>query len=321
MSRAFLSDSELRGLSEDGDGIALVSQALFAPADFSDASRAAHRIFGAAAARVSAAVGGVAEPLPPELGLVAPSVARQCCAESGVWAVVLELTGQFRARAALALVATTRPVRSEETIAVLMDSVARDIEVAFRVELQKNVAVEMAPWSVGSGCWPVAAQGDRGMVALDFDLERRAGGPARLRLYGEASLVRDLAALVRPQAAVAAQVAAPQPIVAEPAALDALEQVEEVEDTSVRLAAEIGGSVLPLVELAALRAGQVIRLDRLAGELATLSALGREMARGEVVVEDGYLALRLVEVASPAEWLNPLTPETSGSRGRPAVRA
>ncbi|MBI3892995.1 MAG: FliM/FliN family flagellar motor switch protein [Candidatus Wallbacteria bacterium] len=116
-------------------------------------------------------------------------------------------------------------------------------------------------------------------MSLDFDLETGPGRPSSLRLFAEPSFVRELACLVRPPRL--AQPATPQP--PQPVRCEQSTAHAAVPDRPIRLFAGIGSSVMPASEMLALEAGQVIRLDRLAGELATLSIDGQHLATGEVV--------------------------------------
>lgn len=67
----------------------------------------------------------------------------------------------------------------------------------------------------------------------------------------------------------------------------------------LRAAVELGSAELSVGRIAALGPGCVVRLDRLAGDPADLTVNGRLFARGEVVVIEGRLGLRLTELAGP----------------------
>jgi len=64
----------------------------------------------------------------------------------------------------------------------------------------------------------------------------------------------------------------------------------------VNAAVELGRAELPLRDLARLGAGSVVRLDRLTGEPADLVVNGRPFARGEIVIVDDHLGLRVTEL-------------------------
>lgn len=67
----------------------------------------------------------------------------------------------------------------------------------------------------------------------------------------------------------------------------------------VRTAVELGATDLLVRDLAALGPGSVLQLDRLVGEPADLTVNGRLFARGDVVVVDDHLALRITELVDP----------------------
>ena len=61
-------------------------------------------------------------------------------------------------------------------------------------------------------------------------------------------------------------------------------------------AVELGRAELRLRDLSRLVAGSVVRLDRLIGEPADLVVNGRAFARGEIVIVEDHLGLRVTEV-------------------------
>ena len=66
----------------------------------------------------------------------------------------------------------------------------------------------------------------------------------------------------------------------------------------VNAAVELGRAELQLRDLARLAPGSVVRLDRLTAERADLVVNGRVFARGEIVIVDDHLGLRVTELAS-----------------------
>lgn len=66
----------------------------------------------------------------------------------------------------------------------------------------------------------------------------------------------------------------------------------------VSAAVELGRAELRLRDLARLGAGSVVRLDRLIGEPADLVVNGRAFARGEIVIIEDHLGLRVTELLS-----------------------
>ena len=73
-------------------------------------------------------------------------------------------------------------------------------------------------------------------------------------------------------------------------ALDAIE---------MRLTVEIGAARLTLAELAALRPGEVVELDRRADERVDILVNDRLLAHGEVVTVGERFGVRIVELAGP----------------------
>jgi len=69
----------------------------------------------------------------------------------------------------------------------------------------------------------------------------------------------------------------------------------------VRAAVELGAAELLLRDIAALSPGSVVRLDRGMGDPADLTVNGRLFARGDVVVVDDHLGLRITELAEAAD--------------------
>lgn len=74
--------------------------------------------------------------------------------------------------------------------------------------------------------------------------------------------------------------------------------LERVMDIPVRISLEVGSATLSVRELVALNQGAVIELDRLAGEPLDVLVNGSLIAKGEVVVVDEQLGIRLTELVS-----------------------
>jgi flagellar motor switch/type III secretory pathway protein FliN len=68
-------------------------------------------------------------------------------------------------------------------------------------------------------------------------------------------------------------------------------------DAPIELCIELARFTLPLGELSALRAGEVLSTGRAIGELVTLSAGGRVFARGELCEVDGEIGVRIAELS------------------------
>jgi flagellar motor switch protein FliN/FliY len=72
---------------------------------------------------------------------------------------------------------------------------------------------------------------------------------------------------------------------------------------SVRLSVEVGATMMPLAELAALEAGSVIALDRQVHEPLDICANGTRIARGEIVAVDGRYGIRITELVAGEQRL------------------
>lgn len=82
--------------------------------------------------------------------------------------------------------------------------------------------------------------------------------------------------------------------------------LDMVLDIPVRITLEVGGADMPIRDLLQLHQGAIVELDRQAGEPLDVLVNGTLVARGEVVVVDDKLGIRLTEVVSPAERLQSL---------------
>lgn len=71
-------------------------------------------------------------------------------------------------------------------------------------------------------------------------------------------------------------------------------------DVQMELAAQIGEHTMPVREVLGLAVGSIIRLDRSAGDPLAVLINGRVFARGEVVVQNDFLGVRITMVERPA---------------------
>lgn len=76
---------------------------------------------------------------------------------------------------------------------------------------------------------------------------------------------------------------------------------ESVLDVAVTLSMEVGRTRIPIRDLLQLEQGAVVELERDAVEALDVFVNGAWIARGEIAVVNGKLAIRLAEVISPAE--------------------
>ncbi|MBK8803912.1 MAG: FliM/FliN family flagellar motor switch protein [Fibrobacteres bacterium] len=79
--------------------------------------------------------------------------------------------------------------------------------------------------------------------------------------------------------------------------------LEQLQDIRVPVRLHLGGCKMTMEELLNLEIDQVIQLDRLAGEAVDVVVNHRHMAKGEVVVVNNHLAVRLISLLSPEERL------------------
>lgn len=71
-------------------------------------------------------------------------------------------------------------------------------------------------------------------------------------------------------------------------------------DVGVTLTVELGRATLTLGQLADLRAGSVIALEKLAGEPLDVIVNGKAIAQGEVVLLDEKLGVKINEIVARA---------------------
>jgi flagellar motor switch protein FliN/FliY len=91
---------------------------------------------------------------------------------------------------------------------------------------------------------------------------------------------------------------APRAAAAMPAAPRPLEALSNVE---MSVSVELGRARLLVRELLELRAGSIIELDRAVGSPVDILVNGTVFARGEVVVIDDELGVRITDVVEPEE--------------------
>ena len=112
---------------------------------------------------------------------------------------------------------------------------------------------------------------------------------------------------------VAEQQLATDPLNAQPASLDTLEDtsiasssgqdvnLDVLLDVPVTISMEIGQTKMNIRNLLQLNQGSVVELDRLAGEPLDVMVNGTLIAHGEVVVVNEKFGIRLTDIISPAE--------------------
>ena len=73
-------------------------------------------------------------------------------------------------------------------------------------------------------------------------------------------------------------------------------RIGKIKDVKVPLEVHLGGTEVTVEEVAGIRVGTIIELDRLAGEPVDLLAAGERIARAEVVVIDENFGIRITEM-------------------------
>lgn len=79
------------------------------------------------------------------------------------------------------------------------------------------------------------------------------------------------------------------------------ENIKRLLDVELDLVVRFGVTNMPLADIVRMGTGSMLELDRAVDEPVDILVNGRPLARGEVVVIDGYYGVRIVEILSPAE--------------------
>ncbi|MBA4417576.1 MAG: flagellar motor switch protein FliN [Syntrophus sp. (in: bacteria)] len=77
-------------------------------------------------------------------------------------------------------------------------------------------------------------------------------------------------------------------------------------DVSVEISVEIGRSKIPIGELLALSKGSIVELNKVAGESVDILVNEKLLGRGEIVVVNEKLGVRIVEIITPKERVQEL---------------
>jgi flagellar motor switch protein FliN/FliY len=72
-------------------------------------------------------------------------------------------------------------------------------------------------------------------------------------------------------------------------------------DVPLKLTVELGRSRLPIHEILELTNGSILALEKLAGEPLDVLVNGKLIARGEAVVVNGNLGVRVTEIVAAAK--------------------
>lgn len=77
-------------------------------------------------------------------------------------------------------------------------------------------------------------------------------------------------------------------------------------DVSVEISVEIGRTKMSIGELLALSKGSVVELNRLAGESVDVYVNEKLLGKGEIVVVNERLGVRVTEIVTPKEIVQKL---------------
>lgn len=72
-------------------------------------------------------------------------------------------------------------------------------------------------------------------------------------------------------------------------------------DIPIEIVIELGRTTLSVKDLSELKTDDIVQLDRAAGQPLDIRAGGRLVGRGEVVVQDDRVSLRVIELFERAE--------------------
>jgi flagellar motor switch protein FliN len=87
---------------------------------------------------------------------------------------------------------------------------------------------------------------------------------------------------------------------------DGMKNLDFLLDIPLHVTVEVGRSKILIKDLLAMREGNVIELDKLAGEPLDLYVNARLIARGEAVLINEKFGIRLTDVVSPSERIEKL---------------
>ena len=82
--------------------------------------------------------------------------------------------------------------------------------------------------------------------------------------------------------------------------------IDNLLDISVEVSVEIGRAKLAIGELLALTKGSIIELDRIAGESIDIYVNEKLLGKGEIVLVNERLGVRIIEILTPKERVQEL---------------
>ena len=77
-------------------------------------------------------------------------------------------------------------------------------------------------------------------------------------------------------------------------------------DISIEVSVEIGRTKMPIGQLLSLSKGSIIELNKIAGESVDILINGKLLGKGEIVVVNERLGVRIVEIVTPKERVQEL---------------
>jgi flagellar motor switch protein FliN/FliY len=82
--------------------------------------------------------------------------------------------------------------------------------------------------------------------------------------------------------------------------------IDSLLDIPVEISVEIGRAKMPIGDLISLSRGSIVELNRLAGESADIYVNDKLVGKGEVVVSNERLGVRVLEIVTPKERVQKL---------------
>jgi flagellar motor switch protein FliN/FliY len=82
--------------------------------------------------------------------------------------------------------------------------------------------------------------------------------------------------------------------------------IDSLLDIPIEIAVEIGRTKMAIGELLALSRGSIVELNRLAGESADIYVNEKLVGKGEIVVANERLGIRVLEIVTPKERVQKL---------------
>lgn len=82
--------------------------------------------------------------------------------------------------------------------------------------------------------------------------------------------------------------------------------LDNLMDIPVEISVEIGRTKMAIGELLSLSKGSIIELNKIAGESVDIFVNGKLLGKGEIVIVNERLGVRIMEIASPKERVQKL---------------